>query len=97
MLYYTGFLLKAFFIDFLLYIFVQNIYMAVTQNQIIEAIKNSAFTSKDYTKDIIITQSGIIDLLPKEKEQEIYETLNKWKEITIIDNGKISIPKTYFN
>ena len=69
----------------------------ITQQQIIEKIKNSPFTTKDYSKDVLITIDGIGNLFPEEMKNEILKSLSGSNEIKVDTlTGEIIISKDLF-
>ena len=76
--------------------------MAVTIQQIIEKIKTNSFTPKDYSKDVLITIDGIVNLFRDENKNEhlkndILTSLSGSKKIKIdMLTGRIEISKDIF-
>jgi len=71
--------------------------MMITQQQLIEKIKNNPFTTKDYSKDVLITIEGIVNLFPEEKKKDILKFLSVSKKIKIdMLTGEIVISKDLF-
>ena len=68
----------------------------ITKEQIIEAVKAHSFISKDHRKDLEIGVIQIVNLFPKDLEDEVYNTIRNWKEIILI-GGNLLIPKKLLN
>ena len=71
--------------------------MPITQQQIIEKIKNNPFTPKDYSKDVVITIDGIVNLFPEDNKIDILKSLSGSNEIkSDMLTGEITFSKDLF-
>lgn len=94
-LFKTGYLVIA--IKVLSNRFTENYDMSITLKQIIEKIKTSPFTPKDYSKDVEITIDGIGNLFPEENKIDILKSLSGSNNIDVDSlTGKITFSKELF-